>query len=74
MKRILMAILAALGICTSCSASDVNELSPQQFNDAVNTDSMAVVIDVRKPSEYAEGHLKTHNCLTFLTRRHLTKG
>ena len=62
MKRILMAILAALGICTSCSASDVNELSPQQFNDAVNRRNMP------------RGILKTHNCLTFLTRRHLTKG
>lgn len=74
MKRILMAILAALGICTSCSASDVNELSPQQFNDAVNTDSMAVVIDVRKPSEYAEGHLKNAQLLDFLDEAAFDEG
>ncbi|MCI8998204.1 MAG: rhodanese-like domain-containing protein [Muribaculaceae bacterium] len=53
-----MMLLAALGFCSACSASDgISLLSPLEFRHKVSSDTLAVVLDVRRPAEYAEGHL-----------------
>ena len=58
MKNLLMVVLAALGLCSSCSAQDsIPSLSPEDFAEALKTDTTAVVVDVRTPEEYAGGHL-----------------
>jgi len=43
--------------CGSGSSADVTLLTPEQFAEAMATDSMAMVIDVRTPEEYAQGHI-----------------
>lgn len=52
-------MLGFLGLFPACRAQDngVRVLTPQEFVEAVRNDSTAVVLDVRKPSEFAEGHL-----------------
>lgn len=59
MKRFFMTILAALGICAGCSAQKgVKILEPKEFLAAAGADSTAVILDVRQPSEFSEGHLE----------------
>lgn len=51
--------MASLGLCSSCQAQDgVKILTPQEFDQTVKSDGDAVILDVRQPSEYAEGHLQ----------------
>lgn len=58
MKNLIVKVLATLGLCTSCSAqNDVQVLEPKAFIEAAQADSTAVLLDVRTPAEYAEGHL-----------------
>lgn len=58
MKNFILSALAALGLCTGCTAqSKVTVLEPQAFIEAVEADTSAVILDVRRPEEYADGHL-----------------
>ena len=79
MKKILLSILAAIGLSTTgCSAqagkaekaasSDdgITVLSPQAFIDQAKADSTALILDVRTKEEYAEGHLTCAHQLDFL--------
>ncbi len=80
MKKILFSLLAAIGLgSTSCSAqggqpantkaipSDgINILSPQAFITQAKADSTSIILDVRTPEEYAEGHLEGALLLDFL--------
>lgn len=57
-KRILLSLLALAGLCTSCGAEgDGKVLPPQEYAAALENDSQAVVIDVRRSDEFAAGHL-----------------
>lgn len=59
MRNLIFAALAALGLCAGCSTqSGVKVLEPQAFIHAAEGDKTAVIVDVRRPSEYAEGHLR----------------
>ncbi len=50
--------MAALGLCSGCTAQDgVEVLTPQEFIAAAEADSAAVILDVRQPDEFAAGHL-----------------
>lgn len=68
MKKTILSILAAIGIGTaSCSAEDgIVVLSPQEFISQAKADTSAVILDVRTPAEYSEGHLKGAKQLDYL--------
>lgn len=75
MKKTLLSILAALGLCSSCTAAHkIPLLTPEAYTAAVKADSMAVILDVRKPEEYAGGHLKNAVSLDFLNPVAFDKG
>ncbi len=58
MKKLLFSILAALGLFANAqSQSEVEVLEPQAFIERVKTDTSAIILDVRQPEEFAEGHL-----------------
>lgn len=58
MKNFILSALTAIGLITGCNAqSQVKVLVPEAFITAVEGDTTAVILDVRRPSEYAEGHL-----------------
>lgn len=67
MKKVVLSLLATLGLCTSCTAeSKIKVLSPAAFIEAAKADSSAVILDVRRPEEFAEGHLEGATSLNFL--------
>lgn len=58
MKKLLFSILAALGLFANAqSQSKVEVLEPQAFIERVKADTSAIILDVRQPEEFAEGHL-----------------
>lgn len=68
MKKTILSILAAIGLGTaSCSAEDgIVVLSPKEFISQAKADTTAVILDVRTPAEYAEGHLEGAKQLDYL--------
>ena len=78
MKKILLSLLAAIGLSTTgCSAqagqssksvpSDgIIVLAPQAFIDQAKADTTSILLDVRTPKEYAEGHLAGSQQLDYL--------
>lgn len=68
MKRILLPIIALLGLSSSrMSAQEpLKLLEAKDFSTAIERDSMAVVLDVRKPSEYQAGHIAHSMNINFL--------
>lgn len=58
MKKLLFSILAALGFFANTQAqSEVEVLEPQAFIERAKADTSAILLDVRQPEEFAEGHL-----------------
>ncbi len=58
-----------IGICMGCgNKPKVTLLDPQEFQTAVKNDSDAVILDVRTPEEYADGHLTDAVNIDFLNR------
>lgn len=58
MKNKITAFFMALGICLGCHADDgITILSPDEYESAVKSDTTAVILDVRKYSEYTEEHI-----------------
>ena len=75
MNRKISTILAVFGLCTSCKADDgIRLLSPQEYDNAVRCDTSAVILDVRQPSEYADGHIKGAKSLDVLDARTFSEG
>ena len=81
MKKILLSFLAAIGLAStsssaqagkaakdakSVSSNNIMVLSPQAFIDQAKSDTTAIILDVRTPSEYAEGHLAGAKQLDYL--------
>lgn len=60
MKKLLAttvgAILATF-LLTACSSSSATKVSPKEFSEVIK-DISIVVLDVRTPEEFAEGHLQ----------------
>ena len=56
MKRPLALLLALLGIHTACSRTNYENTDPDGFSDLLNRHN-AVILDVRTPEEYAQGHI-----------------
>lgn len=57
MIKQILAILFTFAAMVSCKAETPNDLSPKEFNNRISVDSTAVVLDVRTPQEFGEGHL-----------------
>ncbi len=72
----MIATMAAMGLCvSSCDAGEqVQVLSPIDFQKSVQNDSSAVVLDVRRPDEYAEGHLSGAQLLDWLDSETFAQG
>lgn len=70
MKHLLLTLLAALSFCGSCSAqTPVLTLEPKPFIEAARADSTAVLLDVRRPSEFAEDHIDGATNLDWLNTK-----
>ena len=75
MNSKISTILAVFGLCTSCQADDgIRLLSPKEYDNAVRTDTSAVILDVRQPSEYADGHIKGAKSLDVLDPKTFSEG
>ncbi len=72
----MIAAMAAMGLCvSSCDAGErIPVLSPADFQKSVQADSTAVVLDVRRPDEYAEGHLSGAVSLDWLDAETFAQG
>jgi len=61
MKNYLFISISLILILSACSSgqtqSNKNSLSPKEFSEKIKQTSDAVILDVRTPGEYADGHL-----------------
>lgn len=76
MKNLIITILAALGLvsASSCKANkNVETIPPQEFQQRLKADSTALLLDVRRPAEFAEGHLKGATLINWLDRESFEK-
>lgn len=74
MKNFILSALTAIGLITGCNAqSQVKVLVPEAFITAVEGDTTAVILDVRRPSEYAEGHLAKAINIDWLNQEAFSK-
>ena len=75
MKNLFFSLMAALGLCSGCTAQDgVEVLAPQEFIAAAEADSAAVILDVRQPDEFAAGHLAKAVNLDWLNPSAFSEG
>ncbi len=59
MKKVILLLLAAVCGCIACTSKEkIKTIAPAEFAEAIATDSTAIVLDVRTPEEFAEGHLQ----------------
>lgn len=49
-----------------CGYTQVAVISPEEFQSRLTTDPQAYLLDVRKPAEFAEGHLAGANLINWL--------
>lgn len=58
MRKFFLSIIAALGFGSGCAQTDaVRVMSVKEFEHAISSDATAEVLDVRRPNEFAVGHL-----------------
>lgn len=58
MKNIFISIAAFFGVAACGSSQDVVDvLEPKEFIAAAKSDTSSVLLDVRRPDEFAEGHI-----------------
>lgn len=74
MKKLIFTLLSAVGMCSSCTASDGNVLTPKEFQAAIDSDTTAYVLDVRRPEEYNDGHIKNAHLLNVLDEKDFEAG
>lgn len=75
MYKIFLSLLTTLGLCPSCTVENkIKILSPEAYVSAVKSDSAAVILDVRRPEEFVEGHLKGAVLLDFMNTGTFDKG
>lgn len=75
MKQIFLSLCASMGLCLGCNAQDsIKTLPPQEFHQAIENDSTAIVIDVRQPNEFEEGHLDKALLLNVLDKESFNEG
>lgn len=75
MKHLIMTLISTLGLCSGSAADEpIQLLAPKAFITAAQADSTAVILDVRRPSEFAEGHLKGAILLDWLSDKTFLEG
>lgn len=57
MKKIIICLLAAFGLTTGCCQQNFENLDPEGFAQLI-AKSDVVLLDVRTPAEFKEGHIK----------------
>ena len=62
-QRILLLIVFVNVMSLFVQAQDVKRLDPQNFDKKLKESKEAVLIDVRTPGEYAQGHLADAVCI-----------
>lgn len=53
----ILFLLGALGLSACGTTDGIKVLQPKAFQTATEADASATILDVRKPDEFAEGHL-----------------
>ena len=66
MKQLFTTLLTMLGLCSACQSQEIPTLEPTTYEEALQQTAGAVLIDVRQPDEYAEGHLSGAQLLLSL--------
>lgn len=75
MKHLIMTLISTLGLCSGSATDEpIQLLAPKAFIAAAQADSTAVILDVRRPSEFAEGHLKGAILLDWLSDKTFLEG
>ena len=75
MKHLIMTLISTLGLCSGSATDEpIQLLAPKAFITAAQADSTAVILDVRRPSEFAEGHLKGAILLDWLSDKTFLEG
>lgn len=75
MKHLIMTLVSSLGLYSSSATEEpIQLLSPKAFIASAQADSTAVILDVRRPSEFAEGHLKGAILLDWLNDKVFLEG
>lgn len=79
MKNILTMILAMLGLTAASSCKlpaneNVEVVAPQEFLQRLEADTAVILLDVRRPEEFVEGHLKGAKLLNWLDREAFDEG
>lgn len=58
MTKLIASIIAAVGTgCATGGACEPLLMSPAEFQNAIHSDTTAIVLDVRKPDEFSAGHI-----------------
>lgn len=75
MKHLILLALTTLGSCCgNHSEGGNNILPPQEYDNAIKADPSAVIIDVRKSSEYQTGHIEGASSLDVLDTATFNEG
>ncbi len=74
MRYLYIFLFSFLIFGSSCSQSNVRVLDSKAFIEGAKTDSMAVILDVRQPSEFAEGHIEGAVNLDWLDEEAFKEG
>lgn len=68
-----MALFSLGCLSGACGGAErISELSPKEFQKQVGTDTSAVILDVRTPEEFAEGHIANAQNIDWLNQPKFT--
>lgn len=65
MKGIIYVLIGFLALSCQGQSKKAEVLSPQQFNEKLSATSNGIIVDVRTPEEYAEGHLTGSKLINY---------
>jgi rhodanese-related sulfurtransferase len=70
MKYLLITLVAVIAVCCACKAQKKygKVVAVKEYAAAISADTTGVLIDVRTPEEYAEGHLAGARLLNVLDK------
>jgi len=81
LSKIIITMFSSIGICVGCANaqkpaenSNIDVVAPQEFSARLQVDSTACLLDVRRPEEFKDSHLKGANQLNWLDRENFEKG
>lgn len=61
----LVLFLFAVTACTEKESSDLSSLSTEAFEKGINQPSEKIILDVRTPEEFSEGHIRNALLINF---------